>query len=83
MTGIPYEIEDDSYYLFTSAELKARESQFVDKGRMERMLSAADMEEFLKILGETSHAPRIADIKINNSFEPVMLAGFEKIIGFF
>ena len=82
MTSIPYEVEDDSYYLFTSAELKARENQFVDKGRVERMLSSADMDEFLKILGETSYAPEIGDIKSLNSFEPVMLAGFGEIIDF-
>ena len=82
MTGIPYEVEDDSYYLFTSAELKARENQFVDKGRIERMLSSANMDEFLKILGETSYAPGIGDIKSSNSFEPLMLAGFGEIIDY-
>jgi V/A-type H+-transporting ATPase subunit C len=82
MTGIPYEVEDDSYYLFTSAELKARENQFVDQGRIERMLSSADMDEFLKILGETSYAPGIGDIKSLNSFEPAMLAGFGEIIDY-
>ena len=82
MDGIPYEIEDDSYYLFTSAELKAREYEFVDRGRVERMLSAVDMDEFLKVLGETSHSAGIADIKSSNSFEPVMLAGFGNMISF-
>ena len=82
MNGIPYEIEDDSYYLFTSAELKSRESQFVDRGRIDRMLAAADMDELLKILGETSYAGDMGDIRSHNSFEPLMLSGFSQMIHF-
>ena len=63
MAGIPYEIEDDSYYLFTCAELKARENEFIGQSRMERMLSAASMEEFLKVLGETVYASEAGTIE--------------------
>ena len=77
MTGMNYEIVDDSYYLYTCAELKARESEFVTAGRIERMLAADDMEEFLKVLGETVYASDISSIEARGSFEEVMLSGYQ------
>jgi V/A-type H+-transporting ATPase subunit C len=82
MTVIPYEIEDDSYYLFTCAELKAREKEFVSHNRMKRMLSAGDMEEFLKVLGETVYASGMASIEQERSFEQVILTGYRAIIDY-
>lgn len=82
MTGIPYEIKDDSHYLFTCAELKARENEFVAQSRIERMLSAADMEEFLKVLGETTYASGIESIGQENSFEQVVISGYRAIIDY-
>jgi vacuolar-type H+-ATPase subunit C/Vma6 len=82
MTGIPYEIEDDSYYLFACAELEAREAEFTDQGRIERMIQASGMGEFLKVLGETVYAPEMDAITSGNSFEPVMVSGYQKAIVF-
>jgi V/A-type H+/Na+-transporting ATPase subunit C len=67
-----YEIEDDSYYLFTCAELKAREYEFVERARFERMLESEDINSFLKVLGETVYSPFISDISARSSFEKVM-----------
>ncbi|HAJ95423.1 MAG TPA: hypothetical protein DCP02_04225, partial [Actinobacteria bacterium] len=82
MAGMSYEIEDDSFYLFACAELKAREIEFVNGSKMERMLSAADMEEFLKVLGETVYASDINDIEAKGSFEEVMISGYQAINGY-
>lgn len=79
MTGMSYEIEDDSFYLFACAELKARELEFVNRSKLERMLSAADMEEFLKVLGETVYASDISSIEEKGSFEEVMVSGYQRI----
>ncbi|MFC2159516.1 V-type ATPase subunit [Actinomycetota bacterium] len=75
-----YEIEDDSYYLFTSAELKAREYEFVEKSRFERMLQSEDMDSFLKVLGETVYVPFIPDISSRSSFEKVMMDSYGTIL---
>lgn len=79
MAGMSYEIEDDSSYLFACAELKTREVEFVSSARIERMLSAADMEEFLKVLGETVFATEISSIEAEGSFERVMVSGYKAI----
>ena len=82
MAGIPYEIGDDSDYLFTCAELKSKEVEFVAQGRIERMLSAAHTGEFLKVLGETVYAPGTGSIEAEKSFEQVMVSGYRDIIDY-
>ena len=49
MTVADYDIEDDSYYLYTCAQLKARESEFIEKSKLERMAAADRIGDFLKI----------------------------------
>ncbi|MCJ7471468.1 MAG: V-type ATPase subunit [Actinobacteria bacterium] len=71
-----YEIEDDSYYLFTCAELKAREYEFVERARFERMLESEDMDSFLKVLGETVYSPSVPEISSGSSFEKVMTGSY-------
>lgn len=80
MAAISYEIKEDSYYLFACAELKEREKELISPARIERMITAADMEEFLKVLGETFYASDIAAVQSRNSFEEVMLSGYGDII---
>lgn len=75
-----YEIEDDSYYLFTCAELKAREYEFVEKVRFDRMLESEDVDSFLKVLGETIYSPFIPDISSRSSFENVMTDNYRIIL---
>jgi len=77
-----YEIEDDSYYLFTCAELKAREYEFVERARFERMLESEDMESFLKVLGETVYSPFVSDISSSSSFEKVMTGSYGIMLGY-
>ena len=71
-----YEIDDDSYYLFTCAELKAREYEFVERARFERMLESEDMDSFLKVLGETVYSPYVSEISTRSSFEKVMTGSY-------
>jgi len=82
MAGVYYEIEDESYYLFTCAELKSREKEFVPRSRVERMISAAGMEEFLKVLGETFYAPKLDSLKKDKSFEQVMISGYRDMVDY-
>lgn len=77
-----YEIDDDSYYLFTCAELKAREYEFVERARFERMLESEDMESFLKVLGETVYSPFVSDISTRSSFEKVMADSYGTMLDY-
>jgi vacuolar-type H+-ATPase subunit C/Vma6 len=80
MLEISYEIEDDSFYLYSCAELKAREREFVPAVKLERMSSSAGMEEFLKVLGETFYAPDAGVIEAKKNFEEVMISHYREII---
>ncbi len=79
MAVMSYEIEDDSFYLFVCAELKARENRFVTDSRLERMLSVGGMEEFLKVLGETVYTSDISGIEAKGSFGEVMISVYQMI----
>ena len=68
MALIDYDIADDSYYLFTCAELKAREIELIEKPKIDRMLSVAGVDDFFKILQETWYSKYISDIEKNKSF---------------
>jgi V/A-type H+/Na+-transporting ATPase subunit C len=82
MLEISYDIEDDSFYLYSCAELKAREREFVPAVKLERMSSSAGMEEFLKVLGETFYAPEAGAIETRKNFEEVMISHYQEIIGY-
>ena len=82
MAGMIYEIKDDSFYLFACAELKARESGFVADIELERMLSAFDMEDFLKMRGETAYTSETAGIKEKESFNEAMVSSYLSIINY-
>lgn len=77
-----YEIDDDSYYLFTCAELKAREYEFVERARFERMLESEDIDSFLKVLGETVYSPFVSDISTRSSFEKVMTGSYGAMLDY-
>ncbi len=77
-----YEIDDDSYYLFTCAELKAREYEFVERARFERMLESEDIDSFLKVLGETVYSPFVSDISTRSSFEKVMIGSYGAMLNY-
>jgi len=79
---IDYDIADDSYYLFTCAELKAREIELIDKSKIDRMLSAAGVDDFFKILQETWYSKYISDIEKNKSFNNTMVSEYRSAINF-
>ena len=43
---LEYDIADDSSYLFTCAELKTREIEFLGKDKIERMLKSEAQKTF-------------------------------------
>lgn len=77
-----YEIDDDSYYLFACAELKAREAEFVGKPGFERMLASEDIGGFFRVLGETVYSFSIAATRAKSSFEQVMMDGYREILDY-
>ena len=82
MTVADYDIEDDSYYLYTCAQLKARESEFIEKSKLERMAAADRIDDFLKILSETHYSGYINLISPEKNFDEVIMA-FNKELLFF
>jgi len=68
-----YNIEDDSSYLYASAVLKAREAEFVDKFKLERMTAVESVEDFLKILSETSYSKYLNLIDREKNLDEVII----------
>jgi vacuolar-type H+-ATPase subunit C/Vma6 len=62
---IDYDIDDDSYYLFACAELKAREIELIEKSKIDRMLGVAGVDDFFKILQETWYSKYLKKIKVS------------------
>ena len=77
-----YEIDDDSYYLFTCAELRAREAEFVEKPGFERMLASESIDEFFRVLGETFYSSSISGTQAKSSFEQVMMDEYREILDY-
>ena len=82
MVRIDYDISDDSYYLFTSAELRTREREFLDKNRIERMVRSAKLDEFFKVLRDTVYSGYINDLENPGNFDKVLIEEYGKIIKF-
>lgn len=82
MARIDYDISDDSYYLFTCAELKSREIEFLDKNRIDRMLKSQELDEFIKVLRDTVYSRYINDIENSRSFEKVILSEYSSAANF-
>lgn len=74
MVKIPeYEIEDDSYYLFTSAQLAVRESEFVDDLKFERMAAVNTIEGLKKIISETYYSDFLNLVSPENNLDNIIL----------
>jgi len=82
MNDNSYEIEDDSYYLYACAELKSREREFVSGSRKERMMQARDMDEFLKVLNDTSYASKISMIGETGNFQGALISVYKEITNY-
>lgn len=82
MVRIDYDISDDSYYLFTSAELKKRETEFLDENRIERLLRSEGTDEFIKTLRDTIYSRYLNDIENSGNFERVILSEYGNTVKF-
>jgi len=79
---IDYDISDDSYYLFTCAELKTREVEFLEENRIEMMLRSGGPDEFIRALRDTVYSRYIDDIERSRSFEKVILSEYKVAVNF-
>lgn len=79
---LDYDIGDDSYYLFTCAELRAIEVEFLGKDKMERMLKAKNTEDFFVVLRDTVYSKYISEIENSGSFESVVLEEYKGIVNY-
>jgi V/A-type H+-transporting ATPase subunit C len=82
LVRINYDISDDSYYLFTCAELRTREIEFLDKNRIERMLRSEGLDEFIRALRDTVYSIYINDIETSGSFEKVLIDEYGNTVKF-
>ncbi|OFW47058.1 MAG: hypothetical protein A2163_01880 [Actinobacteria bacterium RBG_13_35_12] len=82
MKLVNYDIIDDSYYLFTCAELRVREIEFLDKNRIERMLKSQELNEFTRVLRDTVYSRYINDIESSRNFEEVIVGEYSTAIRF-
>jgi vacuolar-type H+-ATPase subunit C/Vma6 len=79
---LDYDIKDDSFYLFTCAQLKAKEVEFIDKSKIERLLGAGRLDEFVRVIRDTVYSVYVNEVESLSSFEPVMLGEYKNIAGF-
>jgi vacuolar-type H+-ATPase subunit C/Vma6 len=79
---LDYDIGDDSYYLFTCAELRAREAEFLGKDKMERMLKAKSTEDFFAVLRDTVYSKHISEIENSGSFESFILEEYKETVNY-
>lgn len=82
MVRIDYDISDDSYYLFTSAELKKRETEFLDESRIEKLVKSGGTDEFIKTLRDTIYLRYLKDVESSGNFEGVILSEYGNIVKF-
>jgi len=79
---LDYDIADDSYYLFTCAELKTREIEFLGRDKIERMLKSKSTEEFISVLRDSVYSRYINDLERSKSFESIIVEQYKDIVGF-
>ncbi len=82
MRPLNYDIEDDSDYLFACAELKAREIEFVDKSRIDRMLKSQGLDEFFRVLRDTVYSRYVNELENSRSFEGIIVSEYGNAVEF-
>ncbi|MDD3628927.1 MAG: V-type ATPase subunit [Actinomycetota bacterium] len=82
MKLLDYDIKDDSFYLFTCAQLKAKEAEFIDKSKIERLLGASGLDEFIRVLRDTVYSDYAGEVENSASFESVILGEYKNIADF-
>lgn len=77
-----YDIADDAYYLFTCGNLAQREKEFLDKSKLDRLISTGSIEEFYRILQETYYGKYTEAIQNRKPFDKIMAMENSSIIEF-
>lgn len=77
-----YDIVDDSYYLFTCAELKAREIEFLEESKIEKMLKSQGMGEFIAALRDTVYSKYINNMGKYSGFEYIVVSEYKDMVNF-
>ncbi|OQA21015.1 MAG: V-type ATP synthase subunit C [Actinobacteria bacterium ADurb.Bin346] len=72
MTLKEYEVADDAEYLYTCAQLKARETEFIEKSRFEKMTFSTGTKDFLKQLSETYYSKYTSLIDSEKNLDELM-----------
>ncbi|MBN1298302.1 MAG: V-type ATPase subunit [Actinobacteria bacterium] len=73
MSAIEYDIADDADYLHVCAQLKAREFEFIEKSKLERMLYSLNVDDFLKNLSETYYSKFTNLITPEKNFDEIFI----------
>ena len=82
MASINYDIKDDNSYLFECAELEVKELEFLDKGKMDRIIKSKNLKELIKNLGDTVYIAYSSELENSGSFEKVITDEYSKIAGY-
>jgi len=77
-----YDIKEDDYYLYTCAQLKAREKEFIEKTKLERMINSKSIDDLYKVFSETVYSYLVDDIKEGNDFKVVNTCVYKDIFKF-
>jgi V/A-type H+/Na+-transporting ATPase subunit C len=73
---------DDDYYLFTAAELRAREKEFIDRSKLDRMIASESIADFFKVLSETYYAKYLGELEDKKSFHTLLLYEIKNMASF-
>jgi len=82
LTLTDYTINDDSFYLFACAELKAREKEFIEEQKIKRMIGVKSANDFLRMLHETYYLKYLTAAGANDNFENVIISELKSMVSF-
>ncbi|MDZ7836985.1 MAG: V-type ATPase subunit [Actinomycetota bacterium] len=82
MQAIDFELKDDSYYLFATAELVSREKEFIDDNKLKRLVSSPNVVELSKILRETYYSKYADQLEEGTAFDQVAVQEFKQIASY-
>jgi len=77
-----YDIGDDADYLHVCAQLKAREFEFLEKSKLDRMAHSADLDGFIKILSETYYSKYISLITAESNLDELVMKSNREIVDY-
>lgn len=82
MQAIDFELKDDSYYLFATAELVSREKEFIDDNKLKRLVFSPNVVELSKILRETYYSKYAEQLEEGTGFDRVATQEFEQMASY-